>query len=398
MTLFFCKTATYMTIMNKAEDGGKPVPMNTDNNGPWDIGPSGDDGPPGRKPRGKGPANAENGASEPEKPSSPWEPAKPASGQKSRGPSLEELFRRGAGGAKGGGWNGLPPRADGKSWWPIIIGGLALLWLSWTSVHRLDSQEQGVVTLFGKYSRTAGPGIALTLPAPIERLEKIDTQGIRRTTIGSPKASDDNLVLTKDESLIDMSYEVGWSIRDPEQFLFQIDQPQKTVEEVAESAMRAAVANFNLNEAFGSGRGEIEAQVRQRMQDILDEYRAGISIRRITILQSDPPAAVNEAFREVNAAQQRRESYLNDARGYASRMTEQALGETAEFDKIYEQYKTAPEVTRRRLYYETMEQVLGKVDKTIVESGNVQPYLPLPELGKRKAAQLEEPVTVTGKK
>ncbi len=381
--------------MNKTDDGEKPVPMNNDPKGPWDIGSGTGDSEPPRKPRAKG--STGSNADEPTRPTNPWEPSS-EEGQKPRGPSLEELFRKGGGGGKGGGWSGLPPRADGKSWWPVILGGLAVLWIGWTSIHRLDSQEQGVVTLFGKYSRTVGSGIALTLPAPLETMEIIDTQGIRRTTIGKPKASDDNLVLTKDGSLIDMSYEVGWSIRDPEQFLFQIDKPTRTVEEVAESAMRAAVANFNLNEAFGSGRSEIEAQVRQRMQAILDEYRSGIRIQRVTILQSDPPAAVNEAFREVNAAQQRRESYLNDARGHASRVTELALGETAEFDKIYEQYKTAPEVTRRRLYYETMEDVLGRVDKTIVDSGNVQPYLPLPELSKRKPAQLEEPVTVTGKK
>ncbi len=386
--------------MSKKEDRGTAVPMQSNIKGPWDTGPgNGDSEEPKRGPSHDavgGPSGAKDEG--PKRPSNPWDP-RPTTEAKSRGPSLEELFRRGGGGGgKGGGWGGLPPRADGKSWWPVIVGGLAVLWIGWTSIHRLDSQEQGVVTLFGKYSRTVGSGIALTLPAPFENMDVIDTQGIRRTTIGKPKASDDNLVLTKDGSLIDMSYEVGWSIRDPEQFLFQIDQPSRTVEDVAESAMRAVVANFNLTEAFGSGRGEIEAQVRQRMQEILDEYRSGVRIQRVTILQSDPPAAVNEAFREVNAAQQRRESYLNDARGHASRVKEQALGETAEFDKIYEQYKTAPEVTRRRIYYETMEEVLSKVDKTIVDGSNVQPYLPLPELSKRKPAQLEEPVTVTGKK
>jgi modulator of FtsH protease HflK len=385
-------------MSNKA-DGGAPTPLNNDNKGPWDFPGSGSAGEPPKKPRGKsGDTNgsADKGDDTP-RPVNPWEPQKP-SGQKARGPSLEDLFRSGGKGGKGGGFSGLPQRPDGKSWWPLIVGGLALLWISWTSVHRLDSQEQGVITVFGKYSRTVDSGIALTWPAPIEQITKIDTQGIRRTTIGSPKASDDNLVLTKDESLIDMSYEIGWSIRDPEQFLFQLDKPETTVQEVAESAMRAAVANFDLNQAFGSGRGEIEAQVQKRMQDILDEYRAGIRIQRVTILQSDPPAAVNDAFREVNAAQQRRESYLNEARGYASRVTELALGETAEFDKIYEQYQTAPEVTKRRLYYQTMEEVLGKVDKTIVESGGVTPYLPLPEIRRRAEQQTEEPVTVTGKK
>ena len=194
-----------------------------------------------------------------------------------------------------------------------------------------------------------------------------------------------------------MAYDVRWSIKDPELYLFQLDSPDATVKEVAESAMRAAVANFDLTQAIGPGRGAIEAEVRKRMQQVLDEYRAGVLVQSISIRQSDPPAEVNDAFREVNAAQQRRESYMNDARAYASRVTELALGETAEFDKIFVQYKEAPEVTKRRLYYETMEQVLGKVDKTIVETGNVTPYLPLPEFQKR-AATKSEAVTVTGKK
>lgn len=387
--------------MMEKEDGGAPRPLNNDTpegpRSPWDLPGSNGGSEPPKKGRGKAPVAGNGDSEEPRRPSNPWEPQK-TSEQKSRGPSLEELFRTGGGGKKGGGFGGLPKRPDGKSWWPVALGGLALLWVGLTSVHRLDSQEQGVVTFLGTYSRTVGSGIALTLPAPFEVMTKIDTQGIRRTTIGSPKASNDNLVLTKDESLIDMSYEIGWSIRDPEQFLFQIDKPETTVQEVAESAMRAAVATFDLNQAFGSGRGEIENQVRSRMQAILDEYRSGVKIDRVTILQSDPPAEVNEAFRAVNAAQQRRESYLNDARGYASRATETALGEAAEFDKIYEQYKAAPNVTKRRLYYETMEQVLGKVDKTVVEGGSVTPYLPLPEIRRRADKPMEEPVVVTGKK
>ncbi|MFM2236268.1 MAG: hypothetical protein RL209_302 [Pseudomonadota bacterium] len=194
-----------------------------------------------------------------------------------------------------------------------------------------------------------------------------------------------------------MAYDVRWSIKDPELYLFQLDSPQETVKEVAESAMRAAVANFDLTQAIGPGRGAIELEVRRRMQQVLDEYRAGVLIQSISIRQSDPPAEVTDAFREVNAAQQRRESYLNDARAYASRVTELALGETAEFDKIYVQYRAAPEVTKRRLYYETMEQVLGKVDKTIVETGGVTPYLPIPEFQKRTPPKAE-PLTVTGAK
>ncbi len=392
MTLFFLKRRTYMSAMMQKEDGGTPQASHNESKGPWDLPGSGDSGRPGG---GKPSAPPAGSGDDDAKSANPWEPQGATSGRP-RGPSLEEIFRRGGG--KGGGFGGLPPRADGKSWWPLITGGLVALWLVWTSMHRIGPEQEGVVTTFGSYSRTADSGITFTWPAPIQTLEKVDTAQIRTTSIGSARANSENLVLTRDQNLVDMAYDIRWSIRDPELYLFQLDDPERSVSEVAESAMRAAVANFDLIQVIGGGRSEIEGQVRQRMQAILDEYRAGVMIQSISIRESDPPAEVNDAFREVNAAQQRRESYLNEARAYASRVTELARGETAEFDKIYEQYRTAPEVTRRRLYYETMEQILGKVDKTIVESGNVTPYLPLPEIQRRQVAADGETVTVTGKK
>lgn len=397
MTLFFLKGRSYMSAMMTNEDGAVPQASHNEGKGPWDIPGSGKGGSKPSEPASGGTPGGNGGTSgDKGKPSNPWDPQGASSGR-SRGPSLEELFRRPGGGGNGGGWSGLPPRANGKSWWPIIVGGLAAVWIVWTSVHRIGPEQEGVVTFFGSYSRTVAPGIALTLPAPIERLEKVDTQQIRTTSIGSVRANSENLVLTRDQNLVDMAYDVRWSIRDPELFLFQLDQPETSVQEVAESAMRAAVANFDLIQAIGGSRSEIEAQVRQRMQAILDEYRSGVLVQSISIRESDPPAEVNDAFREVNAAQQRRESYMNEARAYASRVTELARGETAEFDKIYEEYRQAPEVTRRRLYYETMEQVLGKVDKTIVETGGVTPYLPLPAMERRTNAQ-NDTVTVTGTK
>ncbi len=392
MTLFFCRQLSYMADMMQNEDSGTPQVSHNEGKGPWDLPGSGGGGN-----RPSGPAGSDGGNNDRPRPTNPWEPQGTPPPGRPRGPSLEELFRR-PGGGSGGGFNGLPPRANGKSWWPIIIGGFAVLWLAWTSIHRIGPEQEGVVTLFGSYSRTVAPGIAFTLPAPIEQLQKVDTQQIRTTSVGSVRANSENLVLTRDQNLVDMAYDIRWSIRDPELYLFQLDQPETSVQEVAESSMRAAVANFDLIQAIGGSRSEIEAQVRQRMQAILNEYRSGVFVQSVSIREADPPAQVNDAFREVNAAQQRRESYRNEARAYASRVTELAAGETAEFDKIYEQYKTAPEVTRRRLYYETMEQVLGKVDKTIVESGNVTPYLPLPELQRRAAAPANDTVTVTGTK
>ena len=147
--------------------------------------------------------------------------------------------------------------------------------------------------------------------------------------------------------------------------------------------MRASIADFVLDDAIGPKRSEIQADVRKRMQVILDGYRSGIAVTSIDIQQSDAPSEVSEAFRRVNAAKQQVEGNKNEAEKYARQVTELAKGETAEFDKIYVQYREAPGVTKRRIYYETMEQVLSKTDKTIVEAGNVTPYLPLPEIKKR---------------
>ncbi|APG63558.1 protease modulator HflK [Sphingorhabdus lutea] len=333
------------------------------------------------------------------RPSGPWIPrgidGGKAGQQNRKKPSLDELFRKGGGGS-GGGFGGLPTGPGGKSIVPYMIGGFILLWIVFTSFHRIGAQEQGVVTQLGKYNRTEGSGIAFTLPAPFERMEKVDTGAIRTMPIGTAAGNQENLVLTSDQNIIDMAYEVRWSVSNPENFLFQIKDAEQTVQEVAESAMRATIANFPLNDAIGPGRGSIEQGVRARMQEILDGYNAGVLVQGIAIRQADPPESVIESFRKVNAAQQTKESALNDARKYARQVTERAEGDVAEFDKIYEEYRQAPEVTKRRLYYETMESVLSNVDKTIVESGNVTPYLPLPEIKKRAAPQTATPSAAQG--
>ncbi|WP_293980464.1 FtsH protease activity modulator HflK [Sphingobium sp.] len=325
-------------------------------------------------------------------PRNPWtQPGRPGGPQK--GPSaIEELLRRGResfgnnGGNGGGGFGGMPPRASGKALWPIAIGIIVVLWLVLTSFHRVGPQERGVVTLLGKYSRTLTPGISLTLPAPFEAVTTVDVEEIRTIDIGSVSAEAENLVLTGDQNIIDLAYSVRWNIRNPELYLFQLSDPDATVREVAESAMRAVLASVSLDDALGAGRTSIEQQVEQRMQDILDGYKSGIRIQGVAIKQADPPTAVNDAFKAVSAAQQTAQTYLNEARAAAQQVTAKAQGEAAAFDKVYEQYRLSPEVTRRRMYYETMEGVLSNVDKTIVEGNNVTPYLPLPELKKRAQA------------
>jgi membrane protease subunit HflK len=242
-----------------------------------------------------------------------------------------------------------------------------------------------VVTRFGRYSYTLGPGVGFTLPSPVDRVKKLDVENIQASDLGSGDAED--LMLTGDQNLIDIAYSVRWNIRTPELYLFQLAQPEETIRQVAESAMRAVISGVTLNDAMGDKRAEIEARVQENMQRILDGYRSGNQIQGIAIKQADPPDAVNDAFKEVTAAQQDAQSYINQARAYALQLTAKAQGEATAFDKVYEQYKLAPDVTRRRMYYETMEQVLSKVDKTIVEAPGVTPYLPLPQVQKQSQPQ-----------
>jgi membrane protease subunit HflK len=151
--------------------------------------------------------------------------------------------------------------------------------------------------------------------------------------------------------------------------------------------MRAVVSRLSLNDAMGDKRADIEAQVAENMQRILDSYHSGIQVQGIAIKQADPPDAVNDAFKQVTAAQQDAQTYINNANAYSLQLRQKAQGEATAFDKVYEQYRLAPEVTRRRMYYETMEQVLSKVDKTIVEAPGVTPYLPLPQVQKSQQQQ-----------
>ena len=344
----------------------------SDIKGPWGPAgdePEGEDNPPGGGPWGDTPKRRKGGGTAPRSMT-----------------SLDELLRKSRA-RFGGGGGGLPGRPSGSliAWG---IAGAALLWILFTSFHLVAPGERGVVTLFGRYSHTLGPGVGMTFPSPINRVQKIDVENIRELTLGS--ASTETLMLTGDQNIIDIAYTVRWNIRDPERYLFQLAQPDDTIREVAESAMRAVIATVSLNDAIGEGRGAIENQVAERMQIILDAYRAGVAIQGIAIRQADPPEAVNEAFKKVTAAQQDAQSYINRANAYSLQLTQKAQGEATAFDKVYEQYRLAPEVTRRRMYYETMEQILPKVPKTIIEAPGVTPYLPLPEVQKRAQPQQQQ--------
>jgi membrane protease subunit HflK len=283
-------------------------------------------------------------------------------------------------------FGGRFPQHEGRPYWLYGLGIFVLLWLIFTSFHRIGPQERGVVTRLGSFAGTMQPGIGFTFPSPIDRVQKVDVEEIRTIDIPNATGAGENLILTGDQNIIDLAYSVRWNISEPERFLFQIEDTEGTIREVAESAMRQVVAGVSLDDAIGAGRGEIEQRVAQAMQQVLTVYGAGVEVQGVAIKQSDPPAAVNDAFKEVSAAQQEAQSYINQARAYALQLTAKAQGEAAAFDKVYAQYKLAPEVTRRRMYYETMERVLSRVDKTIVEATGVTPYLALPEVQRRTEA------------
>lgn len=357
---------------------------------PWG-GNKGGDQPGGTEEAGTGDApEADGGSTEPSKgPRNPWLP--PGEAPPRRSASIDDIFRPkgprkaggGGSGSGGGGMPRLPQRPDGKSWFPIIVGVIALLWIGLTTVHMVGPKEQGIVTTFGKYSRTVSPGVSLTLPWPLQTVTVRDVTSINRYTI--PEGEGEKLMLTSDQNLVDLSYLVRWNIKDLKLYTFQLDSPDQTVREVAEAAMRASIAEVNLRDAMGgAGRATVEQNVRARMQAILDAYRSGVAIQGVEIKKADPPQKVIGAFQKVTAAQQDAQRDISTAQGWAQQVTARAQGDAAAFNKVYEQYKLAPEVTKRRMYYETMERVLGNNDKVIVES-NVNPYLPLPELRRRAA-------------
>ncbi|AOH84177.1 peptidase [Sphingomonas panacis] len=356
----------------------RPPLLNSDDKSPWGSGSDGDGAGGG----GEGPRN-------------PWAP-KPGNGNGNRpripGPSaLDEFIKRarGAGGGNGGGGRPhIPGTPSAGALWLIGLGIIVVLWIAFTSIHAIGPQQRAVVTFFGRYAGTLEPGIRLTLPAPFNSVMKVDVREIKTDTF--PENGGENLMLTGDQNVVDVNYSVRWDISNPQDYVFQIADPKSTLRATAESAMRAVLATATLDDAIGSGRGAMEVKVQQNMQAILDSYNAGIRIQGVAIKGAQPPEQVIDSFKKVSAAQQEAQGNINKARGYAQQILARAQGEAASFDVIYAQYKLAPEVTRKRMYYETMEQVMARSDKTIVEAPGVVPYLPLPG-GARRAPEAQAP-------
>lgn len=370
-------------------------------NSPWGGGRKGDGEADGDGDEGGVPTDKENdGKGDDGKgPRNPWLPSGDTPPRRSA--SIEDIFRnreqRGPGGGpRGGGFPRLPRRPDGKSWLPIGIGLAVAVVLGISSVHMLGPKEQGIVTMFGRYARPIDSGLSLTLPWPIEQVSVEDVRSFRVAMI--PENDNEKLMLTSDKNLVDLSYAVRWNIKNLTNYKFRLVDPQDTVREVAEAAMRASIAQISLDDAIsGAGRAQVEQDVRGRMQHILDIYKSGVEVQGVEIKKADPPAKTKAAFEQVTVAQQEAERDRSEARAWAQQLIARAQGDATAFDKVYEQYKLSPDVTKRRMYYETMERVLHDNNTVVVEAPGTTTYLPLPEMKRVPPADSDQNVTATVK-
>ena len=317
----------------------------------------------------------------------------------------------------------IPGRGAGGSK-PIFLGLiiLVIIWVA-SGLYRVLPDEQGVVLRFGKFVNTTQPGLNYHIPYPIETALTPKVTKVNRMDVGFRTGSDsgfssagiadvpeESLMLTGDENIVNIDFSVFWVIKDAGKFLFKIQDPQGTVKAAAETAMREVIAKSRIQPILTEGRSQIEVETQEIIQDILDEYNSGIQITQVQTQKADPPDQVIDAFRDVQAARadmerskNEAEAYANDviprARGEAAKILQaaeaykkqvvaRAEGEASRFIAIYTEYAQAKEVTQERMYLETMEKVLASIDKIIIEKNagsGVVPYLPLPELGKKKA-------------
>lgn len=304
----------------------------------------------------------------------------------------------------------------------MIAGVIALIVLS-VSTYRVSPSEQGVVLRFGEYVRIEPPGFHFKWPTPIETVITPQVEKQRQTDIGYRSAAtpssrrrapvnltQESLMLTTDPAIIDIAFTVFWRIEDARKFLFNLEDQEDTVKDVAESAMREVVGRTRLERAQTEGRLQIENDTLILIQNTLNEYDAGISITEVKLQKVDPPQQVIDAFKDVQAAGQDQQTYQNEAAKYANQILEEAkgnadrmrqeaeaykaqvialaTGDAARFLSVYQEYVLAKSVTRKRMYLETMEEIFSGMNKIILDDAagsGVVPYLPLPEIQARRS-------------
>lgn len=320
-------------------------------------------------------------------------------------PDLDEVFQNLSNRLRGIFGGGGGKRKSGKSGsggsggvLGIVVIAL-LLWVGWDSIHIVDEAEQGVVLRFGKYNRTLSPGINLTLPRPIESMYAVNVSNVR-------SLEDRGHMLTKDENLVEFIYKVQYRIASAQDFLFKVRDPELTVKQAAESALRESVGTNRLDAILeGTQRETIRIETQRVLQETLDRYMAGIQINEFNLEDVNVPTPVRDAYSDVIRAREDRERFIEEARvhansvvpearGKAARIVQEAEayreatialaeGEALRFTQVLEEYRKAPEITRKRLYLQTMENVFARSQKVLLDadsSGNIL-YLPLNQLG-----------------
>jgi membrane protease subunit HflK len=337
-------------------------------------------------------------------------------------PDLEEFLRRSQDKLR----TVLPGGSLGGRGIVLILAAAIAIWGA-SGFFRVDPDELGVVLRFGKYTRDAKPGLNYHLPYPVESVLTPKVTRVNRIDIGMRLVEDarrgttvrdvpeESLMLTGDENIVDVDFSVFWLVKPDgaSAYLFNIQQPEGTVKAVAESAMREIVGRSNIQPILTGARQGIETAVQELMQTTLDHYGSGIQITQVQLQKVDPPAQVIDSFRDVQAARADLERAQNEAQTYANRVVPEARGKAAQitqaaeayreqtvaeargatsrFLQVYDEYKKAPEVTRQRMYLETMERLFSGTDKVILDSGGAQggggvvPYLPLDQLQRRPA-------------
>ena len=353
---------------------------------------------------------------------SPWgnKPQKPSGGSPFGGgakpPEFDDLMRQSR-----DRFNRMVPGNFSKRSWQIGLIILIAIWLL-SGFYRVNPQQQGVVLRFGEWTSTTSPGLHYHLPFPIETVLKPEVTRDNRIDVGFRSVGTDRAgrrdvpsesqMITGDENIVDIDFVVFWRIGDAGQYLFNLVDPVETTKVAAEAVMRGIVGGADIQFALTEGRQQIQSEAKTRLQALLNEYEAGIVVREVQLLAVDPPADVIDAFNEVQRARQDRdrlkneaEAYRNDvvprARGdaarivaeaeaYSAQVVSQAEGDASRFRQIYTAYLENKDVTRERIYLETLEEILSNVNKVIIDQNSagtgVLPYLPLQSL-QPKAAQ-----------
>ncbi|MDX8395843.1 MAG: FtsH protease activity modulator HflK [Mariprofundaceae bacterium] len=333
-------------------------------------------------------------------------------------PDLDEVIKRlqerfgGFFGKKGGGDDGGPSMSKGMLSTLFVVG--LLLWIA-TGLYVVAADEEAVVLRFGQHTSTKGPGLNWHLPYPIETVEKLPVTRVQRLAIGFRdfgegrirKVPQEALMLTSDENIVEISFIVQYKIKSLENYIFNIDNPTKTVRDAAESAIREVIGRTMIDDVLTTKKAEVEVETQELIQSILNGYQAGISITTVKLQDVQPPERVIKEFKDVASAREDKERAKNEAQAYANQIIPNARGEskkmildaegyeksivdraTGEADRFSAQlkaYKRAPEVTRKRLYLDTMQEVMTKTEKVIIDGAagnNVLPYLPLDRAAK----------------